>query len=148
MQVKASEAGEWNKEGAVCLATGSAATRIPGRTSQLPRLFQEGSVQDLTHAQREHHLTGLSSMQSKEDHTCSGMSLRWVLKQSQGGGINWRSVERSAKNSSYMPRVSECCLRRGIGLRTEWNFPCWCRYPKTDFGGKTKYEEVTCRALP
>jgi hypothetical protein len=52
MQVKASEAREWNKE-AVCLATGTAAIRIPGRTSQLPRLFQEGFVQDLKHAQRE-----------------------------------------------------------------------------------------------
>ena len=41
MQVKASEAREWNKE-AVCLATGTAAIRIPGRTSQLNPLHSMG----------------------------------------------------------------------------------------------------------
>lgn len=58
----------------------TAAKVVPRRIHTRSDACAEGASLDWAEA--------LSSMQSKEDHTCSGMSLRWVLKQSQGGGIN------------------------------------------------------------
>lgn len=51
------------------------------------RLSQEGFMQDLKHAQREHHFIMWAEADRvckvrKTTHTHNGMSLRWVLKQS------------------------------------------------------------------